>query len=205
MWFEKDLKIIENTPALETERLILRRFIPDDAEALFAILRDEEVNTFLPWFPAKTVEDAYLWMKERYLDRYADPWAYQYAVCLKESGELIGYLGVSSEESLDFGYGLRKDCWRMGYVAEAAKAVLQRMRDAGFPYVTATHDRNNPASGGVMRKIGMTYRYSYEEQWQPKNIPVVFRMYQLDFVDPPCPTFDLYTKMYPSFVEDILL
>ena len=27
----------------------------------------------------------------------------------------------------------------------------------------------------------MTYRYSYEEQWQPKNIPVIFRMYQLNF------------------------
>ena len=32
-----------------------------------------------------------------------------------------------------------------------------------------------------MKKIGMTYRYSYEELWQPKNIPVVFRMYQLNF------------------------
>ena len=32
-----------------------------------------------------------------------------------------------------------------------------------------------------MRNIGMKYQYSYEEQWQPKNIPVVFRMYQLNF------------------------
>lgn len=32
-----------------------------------------------------------------------------------------------------------------------------------------------------MQKIGMTYRYSYEEQWQPKNIRVTFRLYQLDF------------------------
>ena len=32
-----------------------------------------------------------------------------------------------------------------------------------------------------MRNAGMKYRYSYEEQWQPKNIPVIFRMYQLNF------------------------
>ena len=32
----------------------------------------------------------------------------------------------------------------------------------------------------VMRKLGMTYRYSYEELWQPKNFPVIFRMYQLN-------------------------
>ena len=31
-----------------------------------------------------------------------------------------------------------------------------------------------------MRKLGMTYRYSYEELWQPKNFPVIFRMYQLN-------------------------
>ena len=31
-----------------------------------------------------------------------------------------------------------------------------------------------------MKRLGMTYRYSYEEQWQPKNFPVIFRMYQLN-------------------------
>lgn len=39
---------------------------------------------------------------------------------------------------------------------------------------------NNPASGAVMRKLRMVYRYSYVEQWMPKNIPVTFRMYQLN-------------------------
>ena len=38
-----------NTPALETERLILRKFTEKDMEALFLILKDEEVNQFLPW------------------------------------------------------------------------------------------------------------------------------------------------------------
>lgn len=31
-----------------------------------------------------------------------------------------------------------------------------------------------------MKQLGMKYQYSYEEQWQPKNIPVIFRMYQLN-------------------------
>ncbi|MFR5865189.1 MAG: GNAT family N-acetyltransferase [Acutalibacteraceae bacterium] len=47
-----------NTPTLETERLLLRRFTEADIDALYALLRDEEVNTFLPWFPPKCVEDA---------------------------------------------------------------------------------------------------------------------------------------------------
>ena len=32
-----------------------------------------------------------------------------------------------------------------------------------------------------MKACGMKYCYSYEEQWQPKDFPVVFRMYQLNF------------------------
>ena len=44
----------------------------------------------------------------------------------------------------------------------------------------AEHDRNNPRSGGVMRNVGMKYQYSYEDQWQPKNFLVTFRMYQLN-------------------------
>lgn len=38
-----------NTPVLETKRLILRKFTERDIEALFLILKDEEVNKFLPW------------------------------------------------------------------------------------------------------------------------------------------------------------
>lgn len=45
-----------NTPQLETERLILRKFTEADIDALFDIYRDEEVNTYLPWFPLKSRE-----------------------------------------------------------------------------------------------------------------------------------------------------
>lgn len=47
-----------NTPALETERLILRKFTKNDLEAIYKIYSDNEVNKFLPWFPLKTREDA---------------------------------------------------------------------------------------------------------------------------------------------------
>ena len=44
-----------NTPVLETKRLILRKFTERDMEALFFILKDEEVNKFLPWYPVKKI------------------------------------------------------------------------------------------------------------------------------------------------------
>lgn len=95
-----------------------------------------------------------------------------------------GYACVSPDEAHDFGYGLRSDQWGKGYATEACTAVVRELRSSRpYPFITATHDVLNPQSGRVMQKIGMTYRYSYKELWQPKNIPVVFRMYQLDFAD----------------------
>lgn len=53
-------------------------------------------------------------------------------------------------------------------------AVVEQLRQAGWSYITATHDVRNLRSGLVMQRLGMTYRYSYQEQWQPKDIPVIF-------------------------------
>ena len=56
-----------------------------------------------------------------------------------------------------------------------------------------------------MQKIGMQYKYSYIEQWQPKDISVTFRMYQLDLAQEKQPTYMKYWDMYPDhFIEDKL-
>ena len=170
-----------NTPELETDRLILRKFTEEDMEALFEILKDEEVNRFLPWYPMKDLEETRKFYEERYAAEYARPQAYAYAICLKEDDRPIGYIKVDMEEAHDFGYGLRREFWHRGIVSEAGRAVIEQVKKDGLPYITATHDRNNPRSGNVMEACGMKYCYSYEEQWQPKDFPVVFRMYQLNF------------------------
>ena len=192
---------MENTPTLTTPRLLLRRFALEDAPAMWELLRDEEVNTFLPWFPVKTLEEARQHLQERYLSQYSRAQSYHYAVCLRETGQLIGYANVSDTEARDLGYGFRKEFWHQGFATEAARAVVEQLRQDGVPYITATHDVNNPHSGGVMRKLGMQYQYSYEEQWQPKNILVTFRMYQLN-LDGKDRVYRAYWEQYPHFVEE---
>lgn len=169
-----------NTPTLMTERLILRKFTENDAEALFKIYGDEEVNTFLPWFPLKTLEETREFYLKRYENVYNQERAYNYGVCLKEDNYPIGYINVGTEGANDFGYALRKDFWRNGFITEAGVAVIEQLKRDGIPFITATHDINNPKSGEVMKRLKMTYQYSYVEQWQPKNFPVTFRMYQLN-------------------------
>ena len=55
-----------NTPTLKTERLILRKFTEGDMEALFLILKDEEVNKFLPWYPIKNIDETRKFYEEKY-------------------------------------------------------------------------------------------------------------------------------------------
>ncbi len=170
-----------NTPALETDRLILRKFTEKDLAALLDIYRDKEVNTYLPWFPLESMADAKAFFEERYEAVYTQPCGYRYAICLKQDDIPIGYINVSTDDSHDLGYGLRKEFWHQGIVSEAAKAVVEQVKKDGMTYITATHDVNNPRSGNVMKALGMKYQYSYEELWQPKNFLVTFRMYQLNF------------------------
>ena len=143
-----------NTPELETERLRLRRFTAEDAAAILAIFGDVEANTFLPWFPLKSLEEARQLFERQYQPVYRAERGYQYAIC--------------------------HEFWHRGIAAEATRALVEQVRRDGLPYLTATHDVNNPNSGAVMKKLGMVYQYSYEEQWQPKDIPVLFRLYQMD-------------------------
>ena len=171
---------MDNTPVIETERLRLRRFTERDAEALFTILSDPEVNQFLPMFPLTSLEEAGQYLKEHYLSTYEQPSGYHYAVCLKTDDIPIGYINVSDDDSHDLGYGLKKEFWKMGIMTEACRALIWKLKTTDLPYITATHDRKNPGSGRVMEKIGMIYQYSYEEQWQPKDILVLFRLYQMD-------------------------
>lgn len=169
-----------NTPTLETERLLLRRFSENDLYALFKIHSDKDVNTYLPWFPLQSIEEASLFLRERYLDTYRQPYGYNYAICLKNDNIPIGYVNIGINEPHDLGYGLLKAFWRNGIVTEAANAVIHQVKKDGIPYITATHDIKNPRSGNVMKRLGMLYQYSYKEQWQPKNILTTFCMYQLN-------------------------
>ncbi|WP_289183954.1 GNAT family N-acetyltransferase, partial [uncultured Dubosiella sp.] len=55
-----------SAPSIQTGRLILRKFTPRDMEALFQILKDEEVNTFLPWYPVRTMAETVRFYEERF-------------------------------------------------------------------------------------------------------------------------------------------
>lgn len=192
-----------NTPKLETEKLILRKFTKDDLHALYEIYSDRDVNKFLPWFPLESEDEVESLFEEKYAAVYSEPQGYAYAICLRSDNYPIGYIKVDISDSYDLGYGLRKEFLHKGIVSEAAQALVEQLKKDGIPYITATHDINNPRSGSVMKRIGMEYKYSYEELWQPKNFLVTFRMYQLNLDGNKDRVYKKYWNTYEKhFVEE---
>ena len=115
---------------LETPRLILREFIPEDADGLERVISDPETMRYYPAPYDRTgVED---WIA-RNLARYEQDGYGLWAIDLKSSGEMIGDCGITEQEVdgeplPEIGYHLRRDKWGRGYATEAARAC----RDYGF-------------------------------------------------------------------------
>ena len=150
------------TKRIETESLILRPFVMEDAEAMYRNWAcDPEVTKFLSWPTYKSVDTAYeildIWTKQ-----YSDNTFYQWAIELKEIGEVIGSISVVNfDERVDMveiGFCIGKPWWGQGIMTEAFQAVIDFLfGEVNVQRIEAGHDPNNPASGAVQRKCGLKY------------------------------------------------
>ncbi|MGP1427056.1 MAG: GNAT family N-acetyltransferase [Treponema sp.] len=152
----------QGTKKLETERLILRQFkIEDYVEMYNNWACEDAVTKFLTW-QTHTNQDVTKSVLADWISKYANKDFYNWAIELKEENRLIGNISVVSlrEETLSaiLGYCMGSKWWGKEIMPEAGKAVLKYLfEEVGFNRIAANHDKNNPKSGRVMQKIGMTY------------------------------------------------
>ena len=110
---------------IETERLYLRKMTESDFEALNKVLADSDIMRHYPYaFDETRVRN---WI-QRNIDRYRIFGFGLWAVCLKETGEMIGDCGltmqlINGQIKPEIGYHIRADKQRKGYAKEAAIAV----------------------------------------------------------------------------------
>jgi RimJ/RimL family protein N-acetyltransferase len=146
-------------PILETPRLILREFSPDDVDALALILSDPETMRFYPAPLDSTGVEAWIARNRR---RYAKDGHGLWAMISKVSCELIGDCGLTIQEvdgvnEVEIGYHVRRDLWGQGLAPEAARSC----RDFGFAQlhvqrlISLIRPENRP-SRRVAEKNGMT-------------------------------------------------
>lgn len=151
------------THRLETTRLILRRFVSEDADAMYQNwAADQEVTKYLTW-PAHSNPDVSRFVIKDWVKSYSDEKYYQWAIVLKENGdEPIGSISAVHMDQdiamVHIGYCIGKTWWHKGIMSEAMKAVMDFFfEEVGFNRIEARHDPRNPNSGKVMEKCGMKY------------------------------------------------
>ena len=150
------------TRKIETERLLLRRFQPDDAEVMFrSWASDGEVTRYLTWQPHSDV-GATKKLLAAWVKQYSRKDRYHWCIEWKETNEPIGSIGlVRLEEEIEtgeIGYCMAKEYWGRGIMTEALSAVIEYLFvNVGFHRLQACHNTQNPASGKVMKKCGMQF------------------------------------------------
>jgi RimJ/RimL family protein N-acetyltransferase len=138
---------------IETERLRIRPFRPDDWPAVHAYASDEATMHFLPE-GVMSEEQVRAFIAEQSGDE-----ARAFAVVLKPDDRPIGHLVFHSwygPRTHEIGWVLRQDMRGKGYTTEGARALLRYgFETLGLHRIIATCQPENPASWRVMEKLGM--------------------------------------------------
>jgi ribosomal-protein-alanine N-acetyltransferase len=166
----------KGTITLETERLILRRFTADDAEAMFRNwANDPEVTKFLMWPTHANLEISQTVARE-WVSAYQNDDYYQWAIVPKAFGEPIGSIAAvkvdDKSQKVHIAYGIGKAWWHKGYTGEAlARLVKFFFEEVGVNRVEARHDPRNPNSGAVMMKAGLKFEGTLRQSdWNNQGI-----------------------------------
>ena len=143
---------------METNRILLRPWRDDDAEALFKYASDPDVGPRAGWPPHKSVEESREVIKNFFSNE--DTWAIEH----KETSEIIGCIGVLrvgssnleiAENECEVGYWIAKPYWGKGICTEAMRLVVDYCFNVkNFTTLWGDYFPENPASGKVMEKCG---------------------------------------------------
>ncbi len=147
-------------PSIETGRLLLRPWRPEDAEAWCGILQEKDILRFFP-NPSPPARSK----AEQYIEHHNAHWARHsyghWAVVTPPDSRIIGWCGLEYLPDLDdveVAYLLSHRAWGQGYATEAAKAAVKfGFETAGLPKIIGLVHPENSASIRVLEKCGLTY------------------------------------------------
>ena len=144
-------------PTLETKRLRVRPYSEADIPELLPLIGTREVAaTTLRIAHPYTEQDA-----RAFLELAKEPGKMWLAITLLSDGRQIGGIGMRIEEQhrhAELGYWLGVPHWGQGYATEAGREMIRYgFEQLDLHRVFATHFAHNPASGNILRKLGMRH------------------------------------------------
>lgn len=143
---------------LETERLILRAWKPDDVNDLYEYAKDPRVGPSAGWAPHKSIEESTLILKS-YIENDS-----AWAIELKDCKKVIGMVKIVPDENHGryyakmINYALHPAYWGNGYMTEAVKGVIAHAFDElKLDLLTVFHSPQNVRSKRVIEKCGFEF------------------------------------------------
>ncbi len=157
---------------LETERLLLRRFTPDDVDVLVSLDADPAVMRYITGglpTSAEAIANDYLPAFLAYHER-GERWGF-WAVIEKRSGTFLGWFHLrprdgGPDDEPELGYRLMASAWGLGYATEGSRALIERaFAELGARRVYAQAMAVHGASRRVMEKAGLRFVRAFVADW----------------------------------------
>lgn len=144
------------TPILRAARLVMRPYSDADIPELMPLIGAREVAATTLRIPHPySLADAEEFVRRSMEDQV------RVAITLADSGKLVGGVGLRLDDGhnrAELGYWIGMPYWGNGYATEASQALIEYgFRELKLERIYASHTTNNPASGNVLRKLGMKY------------------------------------------------
>lgn len=165
--------IYSNLPAIETDRLILRRLTRKDVHNMFEYTSDPEISTHTTWFAHQSIEDTMRYIEHnlRLQDQHQ---VHEWGIVDKKGKKVIGTCGYTmwkpNHRTAEIAYAIARPYWGQGLMTEAVQAVLQFGFDKmELNRVEARCMVDNLGSERVMQKIGMSFEGILREQLYAKE------------------------------------
>ena len=147
---------------LETERLILREWRPEDLAGMYALNQDPRVMEHYPGLKTLKETEDFINIVKAHFSKYGYG---MYAVEVKNQSPFIGFVGLNHvaftapfTPAVEIGWRLAADEWGKGYATEAARCVLnEAFNQLGLKEVVAFTAVDNTRSRHVMEKLGFAH------------------------------------------------
>lgn len=143
---------------LETERLLLRKFVESDLNDFFEYAKNPNVGPNAGWKPHERMEESAAILKD-FIEQ-DEVWA----IVDKDRNKVIGSIGLHNDRMRNcekvkmLGYVLAEEYWGRGLVAEAAKEVIRfAFEELNLELLSVLHYPFNKRSQRVIEKCGFIY------------------------------------------------
>jgi [ribosomal protein S5]-alanine N-acetyltransferase len=170
-------------PILETERLLLREIVKEDAQGIFDCFSNNDVTRYYGLDPLTSIEQAEE-LVESFAKNYKEKRGIRWGIEIKGKKGIIGTIGFNAwspkHKRAEIGYELHPKYWRKGYATEAVSEVISYgFKELDLTRIGAVVFIENKASNELLTKLGFQKEGVLRSYMYQNGVPYDTNVYSL--------------------------